>query len=92
LPYTCPRITFTENGRFTDDGAVRVLEHSLYTIYSTGMKPGEGTYEVKNWTLLLHYSDGRGFQTAFLGLGTPAGDVKPAELVLGFNHDKLKRE
>jgi len=87
-----PRITFTEQGRFKDEGAVKILEHSTYTLYSTGSKPGEGTYEVKNWTLLLHYSDGREFTTAFLGLGAKPMDSQPAELVLGYNHDKLKRQ
>lgn len=87
-----PKITFTEQGRFTDEGAVKVLEHSLYKLYSTGGKPGEGTYEVRNWTLLLHYADGREFTTAFLGLGAEPGDHRPAELVLGFNHDKLQRQ
>jgi hypothetical protein len=86
-----PSITFTKDGRFRDNGAVKVLEHSLYGLYSTGDKPGAGTYEVRNFTLLLTYSDGRRFTAAYLGLWEPRGDPRPAELRLGFNQDMLKR-
>lgn len=86
-----PAITFTEDGGFSDDGAVKVLEHGGYQTYSTGDKPGKGTYEVKNWTLLLHYADGREFSTVFLGAGYQKSDPRPASLMLSFNHDDLKR-
>jgi hypothetical protein len=86
-----PKITFTADGRFKDEGALNVLEHSLYRLYATTGKPGEGSYEVKNYTILFHYADGREFTSAFLGLGNPKGDRTPAALTLGFNHDTLKR-
>jgi len=87
-----PRITFTADGRFRDEGALNVLEHCLYRLYATTAKPGEGTYEVKNYTVLFHYADGREFTSAFLGLLHKKGDLRPAELTLGFNHDTLRRQ
>jgi hypothetical protein len=86
------KITFTEGGRFSDQGALHVLEHSLYKLKSMTGKPGEGTYEVKNYTFYFHYSDGREFSTAYLGGGAAKGDLKPATLTLSFNHDTLKRQ
>lgn len=85
-------ITFGKDGRFRDHGAVKILEHGLYHLYSTGGKPGEGTYEVKNYTLVLNYSDGRRFTTAYLGLLATKGDLRPETLTLGFNDDTLKRK
>ncbi len=87
-----PEITFTKDGGFTDNGAVKVLEHSLYALHSTGDKPGGGTYEVKNHTVVLTYSDGRRFTTAYLGLLAKKGEPAPETLTLGFNHDTLKRK
>jgi hypothetical protein len=87
-----PKITFTADGKFKDEGALQVLEHSSYKLYSQNAKPGEGTYEVRNWTILFHYADGREFQAAYLGLAEKPGNARPAELVLGYNHDKLKRQ
>jgi hypothetical protein len=87
-----PKITFSGDGRFTDDGALNVLEHCLYKLYATTRKPGEGTYEVKNYTILFHYADGREFTAAFLGLTYTKGDRTPAALTLGFNDDTLKRQ
>jgi len=87
-----PKISFTADGRFKDQGALNVLEHSTYKLYATTQKSGEGTYEVKNYTVLFHYADGREFTSAFLGLLHKKGDLRPATLTLGFNHDTLKRE
>ena len=87
-----PKITFRADGRFTDEGALKVLEHNSYPLYGVARKPGEGTYEVKNWTIRFRYSDGRELQAACLGLAAKPGDPRPKELTLGFNHDTLKRQ
>lgn len=86
-----PQITFTAEGRFSDQGALAVLEHSLYRLKSDVRKPGEGAYEVKNYSILFKFDDGREFTAACLGQGLKAGDLRPAELVLGFNSDTLRR-
>jgi hypothetical protein len=87
-----PAITFAKDGTFTDDGAIKVLEHSLYALYSTGDKSGRGTYDVKNHTVLFRYADGRTFTCAYLGLLAKKGEMSPATLTLGFNHDTLTRK
>jgi len=46
---------------------------------------------VKNWTLLLHYLDGREYSMAYLGLVAKKGETKPSSINLTFNHDELKR-
>jgi len=86
-----PAISFTPDGKFSDDGAVKILEHNLYKTYGIGHANGEGTYEVKNWTLLLHYLDGREYSMAYLGLVAKKGETKPSSINLTFNHDELKR-
>lgn len=86
-----PSITFTPDGRFTDDGALKVLEHNLYRLYGVAAKPGAGTYEVKNHTVLFHYSDGREFGAAFAGMDWKKEETRPAKLTLGFNQDTLQR-
>lgn len=84
-----PTITFREDGTFSDDGALKVLEHNLYRLYGIAAKPGDGTYEVRNFTMLFRYADGREFSAACLDL--PKGNSKPAAFSLGFNQDPLKR-
>jgi hypothetical protein len=87
-----PKITFSADGTFRDDGALKVLEHNPYPLYGICRKPGEGTYEVKNWTIRFRYGDGREFKAACLGLAAKAGEQRPKELILGFNHDTMKRQ
>jgi len=85
-----PKITFREDGTFSDDGALKVLEHHLYRLYGIAAKPGDGTYEVKNFTMLFHYADGREFSAACLDL--QKGNPQPASFNLGVNQDPLKRQ
>ncbi len=87
-----PSIAFAKDGTFADDGAIKVLEHSLYALHSTGDKPGRGTYEVKNHTVIFRYADGRTFTCAYLGLLCRKDEPRPATLRLGFNNDTLTRK
>jgi hypothetical protein len=64
-----PLIRFSRDGRFVDDG--------LFASFLTSRgddRPGAGRYELRDFTLLLHYDDGRTRQEAFSGLlgGDPA--------------------
>ncbi len=86
-----PTITFGADGTFSDDGALGVLEHNLYRLYGICAKPGAGTYEAKNYSVVFRYSDGREFCAAFLGIDHKKEETKPAGLSLGFNQDPLKR-
>ena len=82
-----PFITFTPSGEFKDQGAVNVLNHG----YPLEEPPGAGTYEVKNFTLTLRFSDGRRYRLAFPGKEWERGNVRPARLILSYNEDALVR-
>ncbi len=86
------KITFRENGRFSDQGALNQLEHGLYALYSIAGKPGDGTYEVSNFSVLFHYGDGREYSVPFLGIGVKKGDLRPSSLTMGFNDDTMNRQ
>ena len=81
-------ISFTPGGGFKDYGAVNVLNHG----YPLTEAPGEGTYEVRGYTLVLHFRDGREYRIAFPGLGYEKGDLRPQRLILSFNEDALIRQ
>ena len=58
-----PVIHFTRDGRFTDDG--------LFATFLTSGgddRPGAGRYELRDFTLILSYDDGRLRREAFTGL------------------------
>jgi hypothetical protein len=71
------------SGRFRDNGAVRVLEHSTYD-YPESPAGGEGTYQVRDYTLILRYTNGQEFRLICLGL-------VGAELWMSFNLDALTK-
>ncbi len=62
-----PVISFTKDGRFNDQGLFLAFLHGSYTDKSAE-GPGSGTYEVRNYTLVLSYSDGRAKTAAISGL------------------------
>lgn len=70
-------------GRFRDTGAARVLEHSTYD-YPESPTGGQGTYEVRNYSLILRYDSGQ--EMRFVCLGVVSG-----ELWLSFNLDALTK-
>jgi hypothetical protein len=78
-------ITFTPGGEFKDWGAVNCLNHG----YPLTEDPGDGTYEVRNYTLLLHFKDGREYRIAFPGVEDVKGNLRPEKLTLSFNNNTL---
>ena len=64
-----PLNSFTSDGRFTDQGILRTLVHEGTTCINEGYAPGSGTCEVKNYTVIFKYTDGRKIKIAFLGNG-----------------------
>lgn len=54
-----PTISFTSDGRFTDDNFIGDYSRD------TELAAGSGTYEIHNFTLILKYSDGRLIQRSF---------------------------
>jgi hypothetical protein len=87
-----PSITFTADGRFTDDGAIKVLYHEYIDCINEALTSGSGTYEVKNYSIVFNYTDGRKIKIAFLGAGYDIKNQSPATLTLSSNEDELKRQ
>lgn len=61
-----PMISFDANGNFNDQGAF--VTNFLRPHTDPQRAPGTGTYEIKNFTLILNYSDGRKITKAFTGV------------------------
>jgi hypothetical protein len=87
-----PGITFTSGGRFTDDGALKVLYHEYIECSNPATAPGSGTYEVRDYSVIFNYSDGRRIKLAFLGAGYTRGNPSPPTLLMSYDENKLTRQ
>jgi hypothetical protein len=87
-----PSISFTADGRFTDNGAVRILYHEYTDCLNPALQPGAGTYEVKDYTITFNYTDGRKIKIAFLGTEYDIKNQSPSVLRLSSNEDPMKRQ
>jgi hypothetical protein len=87
-----PIISFTADGKFTDNGVVRVLYHDNNTCINPGFKPGSGTYDVKDYTITFNYTDGRKVKIAFLGTDYDKSNPSPPTLRMSFNEDPMTRQ
>jgi hypothetical protein len=87
-----PSITFTSGGQFTDNGAIRVLYHEYIDCINEAPDAGSGTYEVKDYTVIFKYTDGRKIKIAFMGVSYDKSNPGPATLTLSFHEDVLKRQ
>jgi hypothetical protein len=64
-PGTKPVIRFNSDGTFVDDGLFSMVSYLSIDESERQLAPGNGTYELKNYTLILRYSDNRTRQTSF---------------------------
>jgi hypothetical protein len=64
-----PVIYFSEDGRFDDKGILFALDITASRVNQRG---GKGSYEIKDYTLSLHYDDGRIRNYSITGLFTSA--------------------
>ena len=87
-----PAISFTTDGRFTDNGAIRTLSHEYNDCINPGFQPGSGTYEVKDYTITFNYADGRKIKIAFMGAEYDKGNQSPATLRMSSNEDPMKKQ
>ena len=87
-----PSIRFTSDGKFVDNGAVRVLYHEYMDCINPALQPGSGTYEVKDYTVHFNYADGRKIKIAFIGTGFDMKNQSPQELRMSNNEDPLIRQ
>jgi hypothetical protein len=82
-------LRLASDGRFEDQGAIRVAEHSTYA-WPMSPAGGRGTYTLRNHTLLLDYDGGTMLRVAFPGL-EDARTLSPSAFRLGWNVDLLTR-
>jgi hypothetical protein len=87
-----PVITFTADGQFTDKGIIRVLGHDNNNCINPGFAAGSGTYEVKNYTVVFNYTDGRKVRIAFLGADYDKTNLSPSTLRMSFNEDPMNKQ
>ena len=85
-----PCLRLTADGRFEDNGAVRIAEHSTYADPSTPAG-GQGRYSLRSHTLVLTYDSGPEIRMGFAGLPSDRRAPSPADIRLGFEADLLKR-
>ncbi len=85
-------ITFSSSGQFQDQGVARVIEHATYP-YPISPESGRGTYEIRDYTLILRFASGPEMRVGFPGYldRAAAQTASPPEIVLSFNLDKLRR-
>jgi hypothetical protein len=89
LPYgEKPKITFYPNGKFKDEGLFNTYLFDKAT-NPTAAKPGNGTYELKDFSIILTYEDGRQRQEAFV----PAfgGSIVAAKIILMNNGAQINK-
>jgi hypothetical protein len=64
-----PTLTFTLDGRFTDNGAIYWMRHVRgYTEDQSDKLLGSGTYSIRNYTMIFKYDDGRQIKLAFVDM------------------------
>ena len=87
-----PLISFTADGKFTDNGAMNILYHEYVPCLNAAKVPGAGTYEVKNYSVIFNYTDGRKIKLAFLGTDYDKKNQSPATLTMSSNEDTMKKQ
>lgn len=87
-----PVISFTAEGRFIDNGALRVLSHEYNECINPALLPGSGTYDVKDYTITFKYTDGRKIKIAFMGTEYDKNNQNPAVLRMSSNEDPMVRQ
>lgn len=76
-------ITFTPDGRFVDGGAIPQLLVGSYLgvdAPAAKLRPGPGTYSIKNHTITLRYAQGPVFRLFFYAKGDDRGEIDPSSI------------
>ena len=87
-----PVISFTADGKFNDNGALKVLYHQYIDCINPALAPGFGTYEVKDFTIHFNYSDGRKIEVAFLGTDYNKSNPSPSTLYMSFDDNPMHKQ
>lgn len=77
-------IDFTSGGKFTDHGVIYQLENLPSMCDFTEPNEAQGTYEIKNNSIIFHYPDGVAVQTAITGVTMENGNLSTQKLSLGW--------
>ena len=85
-------IRFTADGRFEDNGVICRAEHRPTTCNEALPQQGQGTYVIRDHSILFHYSTGLTTRAAMAGLGLQKGDPSPEKLFLGWQDDVLQKK
>lgn len=85
-------ITFSTDGRFRDHGLIRALEHRTVTCSEGLPEKGEGTYEIRNHSIVFRYDDGLVTRATMPGIGLQKGNESPDKLFLGWQNDVLEKK
>jgi len=85
-------ISFTAGGQFADKGAITIMAHPYVPCVDEAAEPGSGTYEIKNYSVIFNYKDGRKIKIAFPGRDYDKRNQSPATFQIGFNDDQLTRQ
>jgi hypothetical protein len=87
-----PSITFTSNGNFTDNGALKELYHEYIDCLNPAVTPGSGKYAVQDYSIVFNYTDGRKIVLAFLGAEYDKTNLSPPKLRMSYHEDPLTRQ
>jgi hypothetical protein len=87
-----PSISFTSDGKFTDNGALKQLYHEYIVCLNPAVTPGAGQYTVKDYSIVFNYTDGRKIVLAFLGAGYDKRNPSPATLRMSFQDDPMTKQ
>ena len=82
-------LRFTRGGGFVDRGVLKALDHDTYAFRASD-RPGRGRYEIRDYSLILRFDDGRRLALPFLGTSEP-GTATPRELRIGTEDSVLTR-
>ncbi len=81
-------ITFTNDGKFKDNGVMPVLAHVYPQCINEIPQQGSGMYSIKNYTITFIYTDGRSLKVS-LPMGIENNANNPNSLMASFNYDVL---
>jgi len=85
-------ISFTSDGKFSDNGVIQKLEHLPTTCNYNEPENGQGTYEIKNNSITFRYTGGLTIQSAISGLNIENGNLSTGQLALGWYNDVLQKK
>jgi hypothetical protein len=85
-------MAFTADGGFEDQGVLRSIEHRPTTCNEALPEKGQGTYEIRDHSIIFHYANGLTTQAALAELDLHSGVCSPDKLFIGWHNDVLEKK